>query len=105
MGPKLRADTVSSILDFNRQREHIRVMKSRSHLIRITVEENVARWLRAEAAKSNTSISCFLSAILKERINEAADYEAAKRRSLTRDPFLKSGGSYLTRDEVHERSR
>ncbi len=79
-------------------------MKSRSHKIRITVEENVARWLRTEAARNNVSVSDFLSGILKERMSDAANYEAAKRRALAREPFLKSEGRYLTREEVHERS-
>ncbi len=79
-------------------------MKSSFRKVRITVEEKVARWLRAEAARENTSVTCFLSGILEERINNDANYEAAKRRALTRKPFLKSDGCYLTREEPHDRS-
>ena len=31
------------------------------------------------------------------------EYEAAKRRALARQPFLKSDGRYLSREEVHDR--
>jgi hypothetical protein len=78
-------------------------MKSSSAKKRITIEENVARWLRAEAARSNTSATCFLSGILKERMRHDAKYEAAKNRALARKPFIKSDARYLTREEVHER--
>jgi hypothetical protein len=79
-------------------------MKSRSRRMRITLEENVVRWLRTEAAKINTSVSNFLSGVLKQRMKEAANYEVAKRRALARKPFLKSERPYLTREEAHDRS-
>jgi hypothetical protein len=79
-------------------------MKSSSRKISITLEENVARWLRTEAARKNISVSDFLSGILKERMSHDANYEAAKRRALARKPFLKSEGRYLTREEAHDRS-
>jgi len=37
-------------------------------------------------------------------MNSDANYETAKRRALTRKPFLKSDGCYLTREEAHDRS-
>jgi hypothetical protein len=80
-------------------------MKSNSRKIRITIEENVARLLRIEAARENTSVSRFLSRILKERMSDAANYEAAKGRALARKPFLKSDDRYLTRAEAHDRLR
>ena len=73
--------------------------------MRIMIEDNVARWLRIEAARNNVSVSDFLSGILKERMSDSANYEAAKRRALTREPFLKSDGPYLTREATHDRSR
>ncbi len=57
--------------------------------MRITVEESVATWLRIEAARKNKTVSQFLSGILKERMSEATNYEAAKRRALAGKPFLK----------------
>jgi hypothetical protein len=46
-----------------------------------------------------------LSEILKERISDGVNYEAAKARALARKPFLKSDGPYLTREETHDGSR
>ncbi len=80
-------------------------MKPRSRRIRITIEENVAGWLRTEAARNNINVSDFLSEILKERMSDGVNYEAAKARALARKPFLKSDGPYLTREETHDRSR
>ncbi len=80
-------------------------MKSDSCKITITVEEDIAKWLRTEAARSNTSASGFVSRILKQRRIEDANYEAAKNRAVARKPFLKSDGPYLTREEAHDRSR
>jgi len=80
-------------------------MRLRSRRIRLTLEENVARWLHLEAARNNTSVSGFVSGILEERMRVAANYEAAKNRALARKPFLKSGCPYLTREAVHDRSR
>ena len=84
---------------------YIRVMKTRLRNITITLEESVARWARIEAATQDTSVSRFLSNILKERMKENEEYNAAKRRALARKPFLKSDGRYLSREEVHDRAR
>ena len=80
-------------------------MKTRLRNITITLEENVARWARIEAATKDTSVSRFLADLLKERMIETDNYEAAKRRALARKPFLKTDGRYLTREEVHDRAR
>ena len=73
--------------------------------VTLTLEESVARWARIEAARNDTSVSRFLADILKERMKENDEYEAAKRRALSRKPFLKSDGRYLSREEVHDRAR
>jgi hypothetical protein len=80
-------------------------MKTRLRNITVTLEENVARWARLEAARKETSVSRLLGAILKERMLDGDGYDSAMRRSLAREPFLKSDGRYLSREEVHERSR
>jgi uncharacterized protein YqeY len=80
-------------------------MRTRLRNITITLEETVARWARIEAARQDTSVSRFLAEILKQRMTELDDYEAAKRRALARSPFLKSDGRYLSREEVHDRAR
>lgn len=84
---------------------YIRVMKTRLRNITITLEESVARWARIEAATQETSVSRFLANLLKERMKQSGEYEAAKQRALGRKPFLKSDGRYLTREEVHDRAR
>jgi hypothetical protein len=80
-------------------------MKARLRNITITLEKNLARWARIEAARSDTSVSRFLADILKERMMQKDNYEAAKRRALARKPFLKTDGRYLSREQVHDRER
>ena len=62
-------------------------MKANLRNVTITLEENVARWARMEAARRDTSVSQLLAGILKERMNEKDSYEAAMRRALARKPF------------------
>ena len=73
--------------------------------ITLTLEEEVARWARIEAAKEDVSVSRFLAGILKQRMAAQDDYAKAMRRALARKPFLKTDGRYLSREEAHERSR
>jgi len=73
--------------------------------VTVTLEPELARWARMEAARQEMSVSRFLAAILRERMAGQDGYAAAMRRSLARKPFLKTDGRYLTRDEIHERSR
>ena len=80
-------------------------MKTKLRNVTLTLEESVARWARIEAARNDTSVSRFLANILKDRMKENREYDAAKRRALARKPFLKSDGRYLTREEVHDRAR
>ena len=80
-------------------------MKNRLRNITITLEEELARWARVEAARSDTSVSRYLANILKERMKQNDEYNAAKRRALARKPFLKSNGRYLTREEANDRNR
>jgi hypothetical protein len=78
-------------------------MKTRFRNITITLEEDLAKWARIEAARSDTSVSRFLAGILKERMMQKDNYEAAKRRALARKPFLKTDGQYLSREQAHDR--
>jgi hypothetical protein len=80
-----------------------RVVKRKFRNITITLEEEVAKWARVEAAREDTSVSGMLAEILKERMEKRDEYEKAMRRALARKPFLKSDGKYLTREEAHER--
>ena len=73
--------------------------------VTITLEEDLARWARIEAAREDTSVSQYLANLLRQRRRENDSYEKAMRRALARKPFLKTDGKYLSREEVHERSR
>jgi hypothetical protein len=79
--------------------------RNRLRNVTVTLEEEVARWARIEAARRDTSVSRLLGALLKERMSANAGYEKAMRRALERKPFLRSDGRYLTREEVHDRAR
>jgi hypothetical protein len=78
-------------------------MKPHLRKITITLEQDLARWVRVEAARNDTSISRYLANILKERMKQNDKYNAAKRRALAHKPFLKSNGQYLTREKAHDR--
>jgi hypothetical protein len=80
-------------------------MKRRLRNITISLEESVARWARIQAATNEVSVSRFLANLLRERMKENEEYEAAKRRALARESLPKSDGRYLTREEVHDRAR
>jgi hypothetical protein len=72
--------------------------------ITVTLEENVARWARLEAARKEMSVSRLLGEILKEGMLEKDGYERAMHRALARKPFLNTDGRYLSREEVHDRA-
>lgn len=72
--------------------------------VTVTLEKDVARWARLEAARRETSVSRLLGEILKQRMLEEAGYDSAMRRALARKPFLKGDGRNMSREESHERS-
>ena len=72
--------------------------------VTVTLEEDVARWARIEAARQDTSVSRLLGALLKDRMSAQSGYPQAMRRALQRKPFLRSKGRYLTREEAHDRA-
>jgi hypothetical protein len=80
-------------------------MKTNLRNVTVTLEESVAHWARMEAARQDTSVSRLLAGILKERMREKDSYEESMRRALARKPFLKTDGNYLSREEVHDRTR
>jgi hypothetical protein len=79
-------------------------MRSRLRNITVTLQENVARWARLEAARKEMSVSRLLGEILKGSMLEKDSYQRAMRRALARKPFLKTDGRYLSREEVHDRA-
>jgi hypothetical protein len=73
--------------------------------ITITLEEDLARWARIEAAREDTSVSQFLAGLLRRRMREQDSYEQSKRSFLARKSFPKSDGKYPTREEIYNRAR
>ncbi len=71
--------------------------------VTITLDEDVARWARIEAARRDTSISGLVADLLKGWMQQEDTYRKAMRRALARKPFLHTDGAYLSREEVHER--
>lgn len=71
----------------------------------ITVDEEVARWARIEAARNDTSVSRLVGEMLRERMEHEDAYDIAMRDYFARDPELSSWGraSYPTREKVHDR--
>jgi hypothetical protein len=80
-------------------------MKTKLRNVTVTLEEEVARWARIEAARKEMSVSRLLGAILRERMLDDDGYERAMRRALSRKPFLKTDSKYLSREEAHDRAR
>jgi hypothetical protein len=80
-------------------------MKSALRNVTLTLEEEVARWARLEAARQDTSVSRLLSSILKQRMMETDNYEKSMSRALSGKPLFKSDGKHMTREEIHERPR
>lgn len=79
-------------------------MARRLKNLTVTVEEDVARWARIEAAKEDTSVSRLVGELLKQHMKQTDSYQKAMKRALARKPFLKSDGKYLTREEAHDRA-
>lgn len=74
--------------------------------ITITVDEEVARWVRIEAAKQDTSISRLVGEMLRDRMQSLLSYEMAKRQFFEIDPrpLRRSGTSLPSREELHDRA-
>lgn len=73
--------------------------------VTITLEEEVARWAKVFAAKRNTSVSKLLGEILKEKMAQEDEYEAAMNRYLSRRYTIRSKGPYPKREELYDRQR
>lgn len=71
----------------------------------LTIEEDVARWARVEAAKKDMSVSRLVGDLLREKMLQKESYQQAMKRALARKPFLRSEGPYLTREEIYDRAR
>jgi len=75
--------------------------------VTITLDEEVVRWARTEAAKRETSVSRFVGEMLREHMRSEDAYEAARRQFFAVEPrpLRKAAGSRLpTREELHDRA-
>jgi len=74
--------------------------------VTITVDEEVARWARIEAAKRETSVSRMVGGMLAEKMRAETAYEAAMDLFLAMRPTVLSepGESYPRRNELYDRS-
>lgn len=73
--------------------------------VTVSLDFEVARWARLEAARRDTSVSRLLGELLKQRMLEQEQYDDAMQRALARKPFIKGERRYLTREGVHDRAR
>lgn len=81
---------------------YVRVMKN----VTITMQEDVARWARVEAARRGISLSRMLGDVLRERMEfegkyreHQAEFNAVEPRRLT-----ESGQELPAREDLHERT-
>ena len=67
------------------------------------MEEDVARWVRVEAAKADMSVSRYVGELLASRMNDRDAYQAAYRSWKANTPTGSSGGEGLpSRTELYD---
>ena len=73
--------------------------------VTITVDEEVARWVRARAAELNTSASRLLGQMLERVMLEEQYYHTAMQQYLSGQPRVlnHSGSDCPKREELHDR--
>jgi hypothetical protein len=74
--------------------------------VTITLEEEVARWARIEAAKRDTSLSRLVAELLEEKMRREEGRRAARDRFFSIQPrtLREPGSSLPTREELHDRA-
>jgi hypothetical protein len=72
----------------------------------ITLDDETAAWVRAQAAEQNMSVSRFVGEHLQTSMRERREYQRAYRRWLARPSFNLTGNAekYPTREEIHDRT-
>ncbi len=73
--------------------------------VTITLQEDVARWVRIRAAELDSSVSRLVGEMLKDKMQEEESYSAAMQQYMSRSPKpLKTPETrYPGREELHER--
>jgi hypothetical protein len=74
--------------------------------ITITVDEQVACWVRIEAAKRNTSISRLVGEILGDRMRATERYETARQQffEIEARPLRRGDARLPSREDLHDRA-
>jgi hypothetical protein len=74
--------------------------------ITITLDEQVARWVRIEAAKRDTSVSRLVGVMLRDHMRSSDTYETAKRQFFEVEPRLlrQDGAPLPSREDLHDRA-
>jgi tetrahydromethanopterin S-methyltransferase subunit B len=73
--------------------------------VTVTLEEEVALWVRVRAAEQNQSVSRYLGDMLRKQMTEENTYEEAMDRFLSRKPSrITDSDSYPARETLYERS-
>jgi hypothetical protein len=72
--------------------------------VTITLDEDVAQWARVFAARNNTSVSQLLGQILKEKMYQEEEYQAAMSRYMSRKYTMRSKVRPPKREELHDRT-
>jgi hypothetical protein len=73
--------------------------------VTITLPEDAAQWARVWAARNGTSVSRMVGDLLRLRMEQDGEYEAAMRGFLGEKPRrLKRTGAYPGRGDLYERA-
>lgn len=78
-------------------------MKNIMKNITLTLREDVADWLRIEAAKADLSMSAFLSRMLEDRMGRGKDQLATLERFLSGAGFAGIADDLPKRDDLYDR--
>ena len=73
--------------------------------VTVSLDDDVARWVRVYAAERNTSVSRLVGELLAERMRADRGYTLAMRRFLNGkpQPLQAEQTAYPTRDSLHDR--
>jgi hypothetical protein len=74
--------------------------------VTLALDEEVARWVRVEAARRDMSVSAFLADLLDRHMGQVGSYERSMKEYLSRRavPLKESGTAYPVREDLHDRS-
>lgn len=71
--------------------------------VTISLEDDVALWVRVLAARRDTSVSRLVGELLKEKMAQEDAYERAREDYLAQAPYIRSAGGYPQREALHDR--